>query len=76
MTLNEEEICEMLGMTREEMDECIEAAENGTFHVDPDSIVQVRPMTSEMQESINRAWDYWDAKDAEEAKKRVATATA
>ncbi|WEV72253.1 hypothetical protein [Bifidobacterium sp. ESL0790] len=76
VTLSEAEIYEQFDITEQEIEESVEALKNGTFHVDLDSVAHVRPMTPEMQESINRAWDYWDAQDAKNAKKQVAAATA
>ncbi|MDF7663343.1 hypothetical protein PT282_01430 [Bifidobacterium sp. ESL0763] len=69
--MNDDEIFERFGITAEEMDESAEAAENGTFEVDPDSIVRFRPITPEVRAAIDRAVAYWDAKDAEKAKRQV-----
>ncbi|WEV72254.1 hypothetical protein [Bifidobacterium sp. ESL0790] len=74
--MNEKEICRRFHITEEEMDKLAEEVENDTFPVDHDSLIKLRPITPEVRASINRAVAYWDAKDAEKAKKQVAAATA
>lgn len=74
--MNREEINRSLGVTEEQLDQWDKEIEIGEWHVDPDSIIRVRPITPEARASIDRAVAYWDPQDAKKMKKQVAGAIA
>ncbi|WEV47056.1 hypothetical protein OZX62_01815 [Bifidobacterium sp. ESL0690] len=74
--MNREEINRCLGVTEEQLDQWADEIENDEWHIDPNSTIHVRPITPEVRASIDRAVAYWDAKDADKAKKQVAGAIA
>ncbi|MCO6559371.1 MAG: hypothetical protein J6575_08250 [Bifidobacterium sp.] len=74
--MNQEEMYKYFGVTAEQIEQWSEEAENGGMEIEPGTLIQMHPITSEEQVAIDRVREYYHQQDeqATENGRELATA--
>lgn len=57
--MSQEEMYRYFGVTAEQIEQWSEEAENGEMKVEPGTLIQLNPITSEEQAAIDRVHEYY-----------------